>query len=120
MKPVVYDEDEALGRYITDNFVGMMTDFERRTYYLAIKREKAKNSDSAADKLTTWLARESEDVIQASEPGLAAVRRQIGERMLREQQAEVLFINRCPKCDRIVRTPLAKQCLWCGHDWHHT
>jgi hypothetical protein len=26
--------------------------------------------------------------------------------------------KRCPKCDRIARTPEAKQCLWCGHNWH--
>jgi hypothetical protein len=26
-------------------------------------------------------------------------------------------INRCPACNRIVRTPLARQCLWCGHTW---
>jgi hypothetical protein len=27
-------------------------------------------------------------------------------------------INRCPRCHRVVRTPLARQCFWCGHDWH--
>jgi len=27
-------------------------------------------------------------------------------------------ISRCPVCERIVKTPLARQCLWCGHDWH--
>jgi hypothetical protein len=26
--------------------------------------------------------------------------------------------NRCDKCHRLARTPVAKQCLWCGHDWH--
>lgn len=115
-----YVEDEVLGRYISGNFAHMMTDFERRTYNLAIMREKAKHGDSPACRLPKWLARETEDVIQASEPGLDIVRRRIKERMLREQQAGKLFINRCPKCDRIVRTPLAKQCLWCGYDWHGT
>lgn len=28
------------------------------------------------------------------------------------------FINRCPKCSKIARTPKAKQCPWCFHDWH--
>ena len=28
------------------------------------------------------------------------------------------FVNRCPACNRVVRTPEAKQCFWCGHDWH--
>lgn len=113
-----YDEDQALGRYLTDNFARMMTEFERRTYNFAIEREKAKHSDSAADRLPKWLSHENDDVIQASEAGPEVVRRRIMERLLREQQAGELFINRCPKCNRIVRTPLAKQCLWCGHDWH--
>jgi hypothetical protein len=26
--------------------------------------------------------------------------------------------NRCPACRRIVVSPEARQCLWCGHDWH--
>jgi hypothetical protein len=26
--------------------------------------------------------------------------------------------NRCDKCHRLARTPVARQCLWCGHDWH--
>jgi hypothetical protein len=24
----------------------------------------------------------------------------------------------CPKCDKILASPLARQCFWCGHDWH--
>lgn len=26
-------------------------------------------------------------------------------------------VNRCPSCNRVVRTPVARLCLWCGHDW---
>jgi hypothetical protein len=43
---------------------------------------------------------------------------------IRETVAEVMecsgdriFINRCPKCARLVSTPKAKLCLWCGHNW---
>ena len=28
-------------------------------------------------------------------------------------------VKRCPKCDRVLRTPKAKQCRWCFHDWHN-
>ncbi len=27
-------------------------------------------------------------------------------------------INRCPKCNFVARTPYAKQCIQCKHDWH--
>lgn len=58
-------------------------------------------------------------------PGLGAVMsrsyetfcRDIAARVLLEHATE-LILNRCPRCDRIVRTPKARQCLWCFHDWH--
>ena len=27
-------------------------------------------------------------------------------------------VARCPQCNRILRTPNARQCRWCYHDWH--
>ena len=39
------------------------------------------------------------------------------ERVLREHGEEVL-LNRCPRCDGLCRTPQARQCFRCGHDWH--
>jgi hypothetical protein len=41
----------------------------------------------------------------------------IAEKVLREHGDQV-FINKCPRCGRLARTPLAKQCRHCGHDWH--
>ena len=35
-----------------------------------------------------------------------------------EEHASVDLIKRCSKCRCIVASPLAMQCLWCGHDWH--
>lgn len=28
------------------------------------------------------------------------------------------IVNNCPKCNKLTRTPRAKQCRHCGHDWH--
>ena len=39
------------------------------------------------------------------------------ERIYRDHQHE-LELNVCPKCKGIARTPQAKQCRFCGHDWH--
>ena len=49
-----------------------------------------------------------------------------GKRRFMEQAAArvlarngaAIFVNRCPACGKIVRTPLAKQCRWCRYDWH--
>lgn len=43
--------------------------------------------------------------------------RRVGERVLREDH-DLSFVNRCPRCGRIVRTSKARQCMWCHHDWH--
>ena len=40
-------------------------------------------------------------------------------RILRDSAAKVFF-NRCPACGELARTPSAKQCRYCGHDWHGT
>ena len=39
------------------------------------------------------------------------------ERILKESPNEVFF-NLCPKCGKLARTPTAKQCRFCGYDWH--
>lgn len=40
----------------------------------------------------------------------------IAGRLLEHHESEV--INNCPKCEKLTRTPFAKQCRFCGHDWH--
>jgi hypothetical protein len=32
--------------------------------------------------------------------------------------SDQMHIRRCPRCNRIVASPNARQCLWCGFDWH--
>lgn len=44
-----------------------------------------------------------------------SVRQRIDQLM---EVPECIPINRCPACSRVVRTPIAKQCMWCKHDWH--
>ncbi|WP_462267366.1 hypothetical protein [Mucilaginibacter sp.] len=38
-------------------------------------------------------------------------------RILHDNPDQVFF-NLCPVCQKLARTPEAKQCRWCGHDWH--
>jgi hypothetical protein len=113
-----YDDDLAIAAYVERNARDLMTDFEKRSLRLAMKRTKAAHSRAAADKLPTWFEEEDEAVVRASLLGEKALRKQIGERISESLKDGPLVINRCPKCNRVVRTPLAQQCLWCGHDWH--
>ena len=38
-------------------------------------------------------------------------------RILRDSPGKV-FLNLCPVCKKLARTPNAKQCRFCGNDWH--
>lgn len=49
--------------------------------------------------------------------GFDQFRRQVRDRIL-EQLPSADYRTRCPACDSLLATPVAQQCLRCGHDWH--
>jgi hypothetical protein len=116
-----YDEARELTHYVWAHCQGLMTPFERYVGYVNIVRAKAARSKS--ERMREWLHPKcafGEPQIEAAlADGPEAFCRRVRDRLLAEQ-ADALFINRCPACGRIVRTPLARQCFWCGFDWHGT
>lgn len=40
----------------------------------------------------------------------------IAERLYKNHRNDIL--NTYPRCEKLARTPLAKQCRHCGFDWH--
>ncbi|GAB5534052.1 MAG: hypothetical protein Rubg2KO_03010 [Rubricoccaceae bacterium] len=116
-----YNEDEVLIDYIWWNYRGLMTDFERLVGSAVIGRLKADAAGATrmAEIIRRKWGREGDpDVESALAGGPDAFRRRVAERVMAERGGDV-NLNRCPKCDRIPRTPRAKQCLWCKHRWHH-
>jgi hypothetical protein len=115
-----YDEEQVLGRYMVHHLGRLMTDFERRCYRLGVMREKAEASPSSrvAERLRAAWPEADTDVPEALSDGVTALCQRIVNRVRREHGQGTLRLNRCPRCHRIARTPLAKQCFCCGHDWH--
>lgn len=35
-----------------------------------------------------------------------------------DESRDKVYLNLCPNCQRLARTPSARQCRFCGHDWH--
>jgi hypothetical protein len=60
---------------------------------------------------------QSAEVRELAALGNEEFRRRVVERVLREHSGEVV-LNHCPKCGGLCRTPRARQCWRCGHDWH--
>lgn len=119
MKPE-YDEDLVLTNYVWDHFRSLMSTFELQVGSAITWREKSARYENpkTVAKMRKHFGGADDPAVQAAlSDGPEAYRRKVRDRILREHTAQV-FINRCPKCQRVVRTPKAKQCFWCGHDWH--
>jgi hypothetical protein len=114
-----YDEDRELTRYVWDHFPDRMTDFERRVGFAIIGRQKAAKAGADAAHLLAvrWGFTDDPEVNAALADGPEEFWRRVCSRVLAEAGDEV-FVNRCPRCNRVVRTPQARQCFWCGFDWH--
>jgi hypothetical protein len=63
-----------------------------------------------------WFTSDPEILRLASE-GLDVFVERVAQRILAEHRNEITF-NNCPKCGALTRTPKAKQCRFCGFDWH--
>ena len=63
-----------------------------------------------------WISEES-DVNKLLNKGFATFKEDLAIRIF-NSHTEELNLNLCPKCFKITRTPWAKQCRFCFHDWH--
>ncbi len=119
-----YDEDTVLTDYVWNHYRHLMTDFERRAGYAAGVRTHLtakEHSGLVRREVAAWFREKGSVGDTAVDAALAegadAFRRKVRERVMAERGHEV-YVNRCPACNRIVKTPKAQQRLWCGHDWH--
>ena len=109
-----YDEDVELDKYVLGHCFDLMTPFE------FIGQGGAGVARDHAGELVRkaiharWAEGNDPAVIAAYWQSLEAFRRAVRERVIRDGGVKGL-INRCPRCQRILRTPLAKICYWCGH-----
>jgi len=63
-----------------------------------------------------WLSTEP-NVLDLLSEGVDQFMINCAGRVLKESPDKV-FLNLCPICKKLARTPEAKQCRFCGHDWH--
>lgn len=63
-----------------------------------------------------WLSSDP-DVLELLSEGIDKFKENTAMRIFTDHP-EVLDFNNCPKCGELARTPFAKQCRYCKHDWH--
>jgi hypothetical protein len=114
-----YDEEAELTKYVWRHYQHLFTKLEQLGAKAAFAEDKASfSSPSMADALRKrWGLKDDPEVVASLAEGEDTFRRRVRARVVAEC-ANNLVINRCLACSRIVSTPRAKQCLWCGHSWH--
>jgi hypothetical protein len=116
-----YDETEVLREYLERYWWWYMTEFDRQCHYLGARRAKAQASGLTgfAERVQAeWDAQATPAVRAALADGYEAWVARVKQRIVQALRDGTLMINRCPSCQRVVRTPRARQCTWCGKDWH--
>lgn len=114
-----YDDDRELTRYIWRNYLRFLSPEESLAYKALLGTVKA---ETATPKMRRrlrehWGHVDDPDVVSMFADGSDAFRDRVRDRILRDH-SDAILINRCSECSKIVVTPEARQCLWCGHNWH--
>ena len=107
--------------YILNYFPNLLNDKERLAKRHAWATQKL-NAQSLAKgekpgfKKSNWLS-EDPKVLNLLAQGYENFMLDAATRIL-EDHADKVFLNTCPKCGRLARTPQARQCRYCGYTWH--
>lgn len=107
-------------RYVWRHYHRFATPSEITALKVAFCRAKGRREPGAlADALAldTRTGRLDPGIARALETQPTAIQDAIATRILRDHPHEIV-LARCPKCAALLRTPRARQCLACGHDWH--
>jgi hypothetical protein len=79
----------------------------------AVAQREAENSSHPARELLS----NDPGALQLASDGIDAFVARTAQRILDEHSNEVAF-NYCPCCGALAKTPKARQCSVCRHDWH--
>jgi hypothetical protein len=116
-----------LANYVVRYFPDLMSDEELKAqrHLFATMKVTGGRSDEMAqreaenDKFRSRMLSTEPNVLNLAEDGYQQFQLETAARILRDSGGRV-FLNLCPLCGTLARTPRAKQCRHCGHDWHGT
>jgi len=113
--------------YVVHYHSHLMTDTEvkaQRHLFATMKATMGRSDEVAQreaqkDKIHSRMLSDEPSVLNLTRDGYERFQLTAAARILRDSADKVLF-NCCPRCGKLARTPTAKQCRHCGHDWHRT
>jgi hypothetical protein len=115
----------AIAYYVVRWYAHLMTPVEQRAQwhlFAAIKATRGRSDMEAQREARKHIVHsrflsDDANVLRLTGAGYEAFVERTAARILDECRSEVFF-NRCPECGGLARTPTAKQCRFCAHDWH--
>jgi hypothetical protein len=106
LKDYIY---EYCGKFMTEE-----EHMARRTILYGLKTQsETRRSIMLEQKLIS----NDPNILRLVEDGHEALKERIVHRIWNKHRSE-LTLNLCPVCGKITRTPDARQCRFCFHDWH--
>ena len=119
--------------YIFKNYSGLLTmqeSFAWKQLILRAKHNQHVTRENVPEELAKkkwrtrieWLkriseGRDEEKVQKLIHLGWEQFHRMVATRILDEHRDDI-FLNLCPRCNALARTPQAKQCPRCYYSWH--
>lgn len=117
-------DDQQLTNYVLEYYSHLASQFEKDLLLSLDLHYKAALSDSPmmkhklAEERYELIARiTNPDVLALLPLGRVECRRRIRDRILLDH-SEKVYMNRCPSCQRLARTPVAQMCTHCGKSWY--
>lgn len=109
--------DKETASYIRNYFSSLMTENEMLALKHYMYTYKTEDNPRMRKVMIErgWISERSE-IKAYLKDGYDEFELNVARRIMRESPEKV-FLNNCPKCGKLVRTPLAKQCRYCCHSW---
>lgn len=111
--------------YVFNNYRQFWTEEETTAYshFCTLAGMENQSREAKAEKAKYYLTKAwmtiktDRATLNLLKDGFEAFKLNLTNRIYKEHQNDIQ-LNLCPQCGEIARTPQAKQCRWCGHDWH--
>jgi hypothetical protein len=110
--------DKETANYIKSYFSNLMTDDEKLTLKYQMYTYKTEDNPKMRKMMVDrgWIS-ERPDIKEYLKDGYEEFELNVAKRIM-EETPEKVFLNNCPKCNKLARTPYARQCRYCGNNWH--
>lgn len=114
----ILNMNQEQANYIITYFGNLMTAHEKLALKHHVHTYKTSDDPKMSRILTDkgWIRTEPE-ILDFLKDGYDEFELNIAKRIMMENPEKV-FLNNCSKCDKLARTPYARQCRHCGHNWH--